>query len=320
MEYTHVDGTHISLQNDIAQNSYSRQLNIHPNQHTAPLTPEPNSDTESLATVQAITVQESSEETEGNSKLSEFSDSPTKSREFQPAGGGGSLTEERESESTISPEDLLECLPCQCNVNSPVIQNVVYVMPVTPLPPPTSCDCKGQSNYNNDISSSNYSQRKNGEQNITSSHKGSKTIFVITPTYACSTQKIDMTSMCSTLMHIPNLVWIVIEDAFNATELVSKLLHRCKVKSIHLVVPTSSDYKLAKGKPKWSKPRGVEQRNAGLSWLRQHYNASSCNGVFYFGDDDNKYDLRLFDEVRQCYPDLPCQFLGIPHVPVCYPI
>ena len=280
MEYTHDDGTPISLQNDIAQNSYSRQL-------------------------------------------SESSDSPTKSREFQPAGGGGSLTEERESESTVSPEDLLECLPCQCNVSSPVIQNVVYVMPKNPLPPPTSlqsCDCKGQSNYNNDISSSNYSQRKNSEQNITSSHKGSKTIFVITPTYTCSTQKIDMTSMCSTLMHIPNLVWIVIEDAFNATDLVSKLLHRCKVKSIHLVVPTSSDYKLAKGDPKWLKPRGVEQRNAGLSWLRQHYNASSCNGVFYFGDDDNKYDLRLFDEVRQCYPDLPCQFLGIPHVPVCYPI
>ena len=299
MEYTHVDGTHISLQNDIAQNSYSRQLNIHPNQHTAPSTPEPNSDTE---TVQTISVQESSEETEGNSKLSESSDSPTKLREFQAAGGGGSLTEERESESTASPEDLLECLPCQCNVSSPVIENVVYVMPKTPLPPPTSlqsCDCKGQSNYNNDISSSNYSQRKNSEQNITSNHKGSKTIFVITPTYARSTQKIDLTSMCSTLMHIPNLVWIVIEDASKATDLVSKLLHRCKVKSIHLVVPTSSAYKPAKGKPKWSKPRGVQQRNAGLSWLRQHYNASSCNGVFYFGDDDNKYDLRLFDEVRQ---------------------
>ena len=245
MEYSHVDGTHISLQNDIAQNSATHQL-------------------------------------------FKSSDSPTKLREFQPAGGGGSLTEERKSESTASPEDLLECLPCQCNVSSPVIQNVVYVLP---LPPPTSlqsCDCKGQSNYHNDISSSNYSQRK-----------GSKTIFVITPTYARSTQKIDMTSMCSTLMHIPNLVWIVIEDASKATDLVSKLLHRCKVKSIHLVVPTSSAYKLKKGRPKWSKPRGVEQRNAGLSWLRQHYNASSCNGVFYFGDDDNKYDLRLFDEVRQ---------------------
>ena len=46
-------------------------------------------------------------------------------------------------------------------------------------------------------------------------------------------------------------------------------------------------------------PRGVSNRNAALRWI--HENASA-NGVFYFADDDNTYDLKLFQEVGR-YPD-----------------
>ncbi len=50
------------------------------------------------------------------------------------------------------------------------------------------------------------------------------------------------------------------------------------------------------------KSRGVEQRNAGLDWIRGHCSTPKgkpeCQkGVLYFMDDDNKYDLRLFEEV-----------------------
>lgn len=39
------------------------------------------------------------------------------------------------------------------------------------------------------------------------------------------------------------------------------------------------------------RPRGVSNRNCGLNWLRKH----AVDGVFYFADDDNTYDLvRLF--------------------------
>ena len=57
--------------------------------------------------------------------------------------------------------------------------------------------------------------------------------------------------------------------------------------------------------------RGFEQRNLGLSWIRaqcgvgtqslltEHVlKSEECNGVVYFADDDNKYDLRLFEQVR----------------------
>lgn len=41
------------------------------------------------------------------------------------------------------------------------------------------------------------------------------------------------------------------------------------------------------------KPRGVSNRNRGLNWIRE--NASE--GVFYFGDDDNTYDIEIFEQV-----------------------
>lgn len=41
-------------------------------------------------------------------------------------------------------------------------------------------------------------------------------------------------------------------------------------------------------------PRGVANRRAALDWIRHHIKS----GVLYFGDDDNTFDLRLFEEIR----------------------
>ena len=119
------------------------------------------------------------------------------------------------------------------------------------------------------------------------------TVYMITPTYARLTQKSDLTSVCLTIMHVPKLVWIVIEDSDHKTDLVSRLLSRCKAFSVHLNVVTPEYYK----HEKW-KPRGVLQRNTGLSWIREHHTKRNCSGIVYFGDDDNSYDLRLFEKVR----------------------
>lgn len=42
-------------------------------------------------------------------------------------------------------------------------------------------------------------------------------------------------------------------------------------------------------------PRGVSNRRAALNWIK---NNKIREGVLYFGDDDNTFDLRLFNEIR----------------------
>lgn len=120
------------------------------------------------------------------------------------------------------------------------------------------------------------------------------------PTYSRHTQKVDLTSACQTFMLVPKLVWIIIEDSEMKTELVTGLLTRCKVQSVHLNTRTPDSERPAPFPLSVfsSNLRGVHQRNAGIQWLRDHCASSDCSsGVVYFGDDDNKYDLRVFDEV-----------------------
>ena len=41
------------------------------------------------------------------------------------------------------------------------------------------------------------------------------------------------------------------------------------------------------------RPRGVANRNAGLDWIRKN----AKDGVIFFADDDNTYDVRIFEDV-----------------------
>lgn len=142
-----------------------------------------------------------------------------------------------------------------------------------------------------------------------SNHSSAKPIIhLITPTYARPTQKADLTSVCHTLMHVERVHWIVVEDAGRRSDLVARLLQRCDVASTHLATTTTNIAIKLFFQGKW---RGLEQRNLGLKWLRAQCGTSAASlftdsvmdsvdcasGVVYFADDDNKYDLRLFEQV-----------------------
>lgn len=130
-------------------------------------------------------------------------------------------------------------------------------------------------------------------------------IFAITPTYKRWTQKADLTRLCQTLMHVNNLRWIVIEDSTEKTTLVENFLSSCTVNSTHLNIKTSPALLDNPTKNhthrRVKKPRGIEQRNLALKWLRRKYKPESIRGVVYFADDDNTYDLRVFEEVSNWY-------------------
>ncbi|XP_054632757.1 galactosylgalactosylxylosylprotein 3-beta-glucuronosyltransferase 1-like isoform X2 [Dunckerocampus dactyliophorus] len=117
-------------------------------------------------------------------------------------------------------------------------------------------------------------------------------IYVITPTYHRPMQKAELTRLTNTFLNVANLHWIVVEDSQTRTPLVSHLLRESGLKYTHLNVISPQDSNR-------QSIRGISQRNLGLQWLRSTFNVSNPNpGVVYFGDDDNTYSLKLFDEMR----------------------
>ena len=109
-------------------------------------------------------------------------------------------------------------------------------------------------------------------------------------------------------MHVPKLHWIVVEDSEQKTRLVSQLLsgeNSCKVhNSTQLNIRTPEQMRLKENEPTWRKNRGVEQRNLAIDWLREKRAEGAIDekGVVYFGDDDNTYDIALFEEVMSFDP------------------
>lgn len=123
------------------------------------------------------------------------------------------------------------------------------------------------------------------------------TIYLITPTYTRPTQKADLIRLSQTLMLVPSIHWIVVEDSTSKTALVTKLLLESGIPHSQLNVRTPKELRSDPKQPRWKKPRGVLQRNLGLEWLRKNLSNLYRKGVVYFADDDNTYHVQLFEEV-----------------------
>ena len=100
----------------------------------------------------------------------------------------------------------------------------------------------------------------------------------------------ELTRLGQTLLHVPAIRWIVVEDAPTTSASIAKLLARLSIPYVHLSAPMPPEYRVERN----FQPRGVSNRMAALDWIRQNEIRS---GVIYFADDDNSYDIRLFDEV-----------------------
>ncbi|XP_023327196.1 galactosylgalactosylxylosylprotein 3-beta-glucuronosyltransferase S [Eurytemora carolleeae] len=116
------------------------------------------------------------------------------------------------------------------------------------------------------------------------------TIFFITPTYPRREQIAELTRLGQTLLLADDLHWIVAEDSLTCSPLVADLLARLGIPFTHIASPQPDVYKESK-----FNPRGVSSRRAGLSWVLSNFN----EGIIYFADDDNTYDIRLFKEISR---------------------
>ncbi|XP_037087086.1 galactosylgalactosylxylosylprotein 3-beta-glucuronosyltransferase S-like [Pollicipes pollicipes] len=115
------------------------------------------------------------------------------------------------------------------------------------------------------------------------------TIYVVTPTYRRVEQVAELTRQGQTLLTVPDIVWMVVEDADACSPVVAALLDRFGIPYVHLASAMPARYRGLS-----ILPRGVSNRRAALKWLR----AASPLGVMYFLDDDNTVDIRLFEQIR----------------------
>uniref|UniRef100_A0A674GX39 Galactosylgalactosylxylosylprotein 3-beta-glucuronosyltransferase n=1 Tax=Taeniopygia guttata TaxID=59729 RepID=A0A674GX39_TAEGU len=112
-------------------------------------------------------------------------------------------------------------------------------------------------------------------------------------------QKAELTRLANTLLHVPNLHWILVEDSQRRTPLITRLLRDTGLNYTHLNVETPRNYKLRGDMRDPRIPRGTMQRNLALRWLRETFNRNNSQpGIVYFADDDNTYSLELFEEMR----------------------
>ena len=115
-------------------------------------------------------------------------------------------------------------------------------------------------------------------------------IYLIMPTYPRMTQKADITKFIYTMIQVPRIHWIVVEDWPHKTDLVTRMLNSSGLNYTHLNAVSAKNSSTG-GK------RGVMQRNAGLEWIRNNTELGD-EGVLYFADDDNTYDIRIFELMR----------------------
>uniref|UniRef100_A0A182N790 Galactosylgalactosylxylosylprotein 3-beta-glucuronosyltransferase n=1 Tax=Anopheles dirus TaxID=7168 RepID=A0A182N790_9DIPT len=135
------------------------------------------------------------------------------------------------------------------------------------------------------------------------------TIYAVTPTYSRPVQKAELTRLSHVIRLVPNVFWVIVEDASQTSTLVTNVLKRSdlQARSVQLFAKTPTNFKLKGKDPNWLKPRGVEQRNTALKWIRDRLKQAAQNNaddesthsVVYFMDDDNTYSTELFDEISK---------------------
>ena len=121
------------------------------------------------------------------------------------------------------------------------------------------------------------------------SQVSARPLYVVTPTYSRPTQLADLTRLANTLRLVAGLHWLVAEDSNVTSPAVTELLLASGLTFTHLAALRPPDLV---GKVIG---RGVFNRRAALDWIREN---AEERGVIYFADDDNSYDVRIFEEIR----------------------
>uniref|UniRef100_A0AC35TQ49 Galactosylgalactosylxylosylprotein 3-beta-glucuronosyltransferase n=1 Tax=Rhabditophanes sp. KR3021 TaxID=114890 RepID=A0AC35TQ49_9BILA len=99
----------------------------------------------------------------------------------------------------------------------------------------------------------------------------------------------DMISLANTLSHVEALHWLIIEDQDQISDSLDIFLEDTNIEYTYL------GHKTPDGYPK----KGWYQRDMAVKYIYLNHKALTkgyANTVIYFADDDNTYDIRLFNK------------------------
>ena len=125
-------------------------------------------------------------------------------------------------------------------------------------------------------------------------------IYIITPTYPRIVQRADLVRMTEFVRSATlggNATWVVIDDANITSIWTEQFLQETQLPEVI--------YTNQQTPPKQKKTtRGVSQRNKGLRIVydkvcSKHYESIWDYPIIYFADDDNTYDYRLWNLLRE---------------------
>ncbi|KAI5646960.1 glycosyltransferase family 43 domain-containing protein [Phthorimaea operculella] len=137
----------------------------------------------------------------------------------------------------------------------------------------------------------NYKDRRNYVQN----DPNLTMIYFVTPTYPRPVQIAELTRLSHTLMLVPRLHWILVDDNVGCSVHVLRILKRSGLPFTHVLSTQQSDNNRDQLFHSDYINEKVSDPSAGLNWIHNHVK----EGILYFGDDDNTYDLDLFNEIRK---------------------
>ena len=83
----------------------------------------------------------------------------------------------------------------------------------------------------------------------------------------------ELTRLAQTLLHVPNLHWVLAEDIRDCSSLIPTVVERYGIPYTYIVSPLPEMYKRL---PKKESPRGVSSRRAALNKILEWHNQTTC--------------------------------------------
>lgn len=107
-------------------------------------------------------------------------------------------------------------------------------------------------------------------------------LILVTPTYNNPKRMFFINECIKVFNKVEDLIWILCEDNNTIDNEVNEILSKSEINYKYLAVGPTKD-------------KGNEQRNFCYEYIVNN----NINGIIYNADDDNEYDIKIFDEIKK---------------------